>query len=428
MLVTGVRTYDVTRSDVVLLTLAQNLRFTLKDQPVLVEIMEVTVKPAALGQARGKYRRSSPGTNGADCPREDIVWKFVLPARSHLAFYVSFYLRVQISARIRTSIIGICGTRYTSASRACWSSSCTLTGWPVWLLSMAANTSATDCKLSSTFVSMGAPPSSHRTNFSISQALAHLGCSRRGTFCLPVPRLAPSRIVREAFDLAMIEDQRRLLALGADILLAPAVQSGGIGLRAFIERRTPFSIRIVTNPCESARVLAPRRVPGLRVEGIASRARQIGEDVQVMYCSLDHQGSGYLVAELAPTGELPAVARRTADQIVQRTLALRAQRLAQSRLVLVEAMAHRYAHLLPGALHLLAIRTEPPAYRRSAFRRGYAGRARAPHLRLSRDWRGGTTIVQKVRPIAVQRGFEIRIALFGPQSQSLARVLQRLRD
>ena len=42
---------------------------------------------------------------------------------------------------------------------------------------------------------------------------------------------------------------------------------------------------------------------------------------------------------------------KAADNVVDHAAAARTQRLAQGRLVLVEAMAHGHAHLLAGLLH-----------------------------------------------------------------------------
>jgi len=58
---------------------------------------------------------------------------------------------------------------------------------PVRLLLIAAKTNATDCRLSSTFVAMGSPPSSQLTNCSINHVLDHFGCSINSTGS-PSPR------------------------------------------------------------------------------------------------------------------------------------------------------------------------------------------------------------------------------------------------
>ncbi len=74
------------------------------------------------------------------------------------------------------------GVRVASAvllapSRNSW----TATGLPVRLLSIAAKIRATDCRLSSTLVRIGSPPSSQARNCSTSHPCAHRGRSLSGT-------------------------------------------------------------------------------------------------------------------------------------------------------------------------------------------------------------------------------------------------------
>ena len=92
-------------------------------------------------------------------------------------------------------------------------------------------------------------------------------------------------------------------------------------------------------------IFAPGRVPSLRVKRITFGASQVGEEIKLMHRSFDHQGMSNLVPEYAPTAALPQVGGEMTDQVVQCPVAPRAQFFAQAGLILVEAVAHRHAHL-----------------------------------------------------------------------------------
>ena len=80
----------------------------------------------------------------------------------------------------------------------------------------------------------------------------------------------------------------------------------------------------------------------------------------------DHQRIGYLVTKKSPPITKPtAGVGKAADEIIERSVSARLQLMPQRRLVLIEAVIHRDAHLLPARLTLSAMRTE--AVRESAM-------------------------------------------------------------
>ena len=115
----------------------------------------------------------------------------------------------------------------TAFARNSW----TLTGCPVWLLSMAEKIRATDCRLSSTLVSIGSPPSSQCTNFSTSQVSFHLRCSIRG-ISWPSPSFLLARVLDGSKGNLSIRRQ-------SNIFLAPPVQPFGVGFGAFVNCAGP---------------------------------------------------------------------------------------------------------------------------------------------------------------------------------------------
>ena len=78
-------------------------------------------------------------------------------------------------------------------------------------------------------------------------------------------------------------------------------------------------------------------------------SRQIGQNVEVVHRTFDHQRVGDPVAEFAPATGLAAVTGEPADQVIECPMASGAQLIAQGRLVLVEAVTHGHAHFHAGA-------------------------------------------------------------------------------
>ena len=156
-----------------------------------------------------------------------------------------------------------------------------------------------------------------------------------------------------------VHDQGGGLALGPQVLARPAVESDRVGLGPLVEGADAVVELHRHQPLRVPAVHPPFRIPGLGVDGAAVGSAHVGEDVEVMDRSLDHQRVLHLVAKRrAPVAELPHVAGEAHDQVVDGAAA-RPERLAQGGLVLVEAVAHGDAHLLPGPPHLFGDAARP---------------------------------------------------------------------
>ena len=98
-----------------------------------------------------------------------------------------------------------------------------------------------------------------------------------------------------------------------------------------------------------AGILRPRPASRWRRERLALRAGEVGHEVEMMHRAFDHQRVLHGVAEQrAPGHVLAHVGRVAAADGVDLAELARPDDLAQRRLVLVEAVAHRHRHLAPG--------------------------------------------------------------------------------
>ncbi len=159
-------------------------------------------------------------------------------------------------------------------------------------------------------------------------------------------------VVDVSLDLPVIENECRPFGFGPEVLLAPAVESCRVRLRSLVEGTGAVREAHRHQRLRIAGKLAPGGIPGLGVDLGADRAREIGEDVEVVNRALDHQRVGNLVAERSPGAKPAGIAGEAADEIVELSVATRPQLIAQRRFVLVEPMAHGDAHLFASLAHL----------------------------------------------------------------------------
>ena len=96
-----------------------------------------------------------------------------------------------------------------------------------------------------------------------------------------------------------------IFALGANVLTRPAVEAAGVRLGALIGGAHTVLEGHHYMALRAGNILAPGRVPSLGVDSIALSADQIGDDVQMMHRSFDHQGLFHGIAEVrAPIAEV----------------------------------------------------------------------------------------------------------------------------
>ena len=160
-------------------------------------------------------------------------------------------------------------------------------------------------------------------------------------------------VVVEPLDLAMVHDQGGTLALGAQVLPAPAIEAHGVRLRSLVDGAHAVLQLHRHQGLRVALVCGPRGIPRPGVDRAAVGPAHVGEDVEVVDRAFDQEGILHLVAEGSPVAVLAHVAGEAQDQVVDGAAVAGPEGLPQGRLVLGEAVAHGDPHLPPRPPHLL---------------------------------------------------------------------------
>ena len=176
----------------------------------------------------------------------------------------------------------------------------------------------------------------------------------------------------------MIQNRGAEFAIDADIFLIPVVQpdrctAGTLvdGAHAVVEHHGDDAVGI-------AGIFRPFRFPGGREQRVASAARQIGNDVEMMDRALDQHRVVHRVAkQRTPRHVLAHVRLIAAGDVVHPPQFAGPDDPPQRRLVLVEAMTHRHRHLAARRLDLLR---DP-----NRARHGVGDRLFAQHVDAVRD-------------------------------------------
>ncbi len=151
----------------------------------------------------------------------------------------------------------------------------------------------------------------------------------------------------------MVQDDGAELAVDAEIFLVEAVEADGVRARAFVGGADAVLENHDDGGVGVARILRPGRFPGAGEHGVAGRAREIGDDVELVDRALDHQGIRHLVSEeRAPGHALAHVRLEPAADRVHLAQVAGADDMPERGLVLVEAVAHGHRHLAAGGLDL----------------------------------------------------------------------------